>query len=400
MDDQNRLRLDRIAARHARRTTPAQNGTDLETQAETATDAPFLEAFARARDDVLRPVMAEVGLQLKSAGYGFRISPGGEEGSPSVDLHILIPERGDSKDTIRFFAQKDAERGWQVIAELELKRTPFELTRFESTLEITRDVAEQLIVQAIEQMFASTGEAPRSETPSAPPPAPPGGANPGEALPTIAAIAAPAAPSTPPVIRNPEEGDDALAHSASMSALGQPSGLTLPPITEVPENLPARWASPPPGIGETADVDITIFRRRPLPFAAGAPPTAFFAAADAARAEVRRPGTRATGHETMALPAMGGAAPEGEGEAGERDEAKRQGASLTLEQYAAFCAELAVFPDQVASVHRRYGVADETARRALDGTFAQRFQGDPTLQRRWRALVAHYGDWYRGQVTR
>jgi hypothetical protein len=102
----------------------------------------------------------------------------------------------------------------------------------------------------------------------------------------------------------------------------------------------------------------------------------------------------------MVLPAMDALVPRGEGGAGERDTADRGRASLTLEQYAAFCAELAVFPGQAADVHRRYGVAEESARRALDDGFAQRFRVDPTLQRRWRALVAHYGDWYRSQGAR
>ena len=177
MNEQNRLRLNRIATRHAKRT--AQGGSETESELESHRDAAFLSAFACVRDEVLRPVMAEVGVQLKAAGYGFRISPGGAEGSPSIDFHILIADRGDSKDTIRFFARKDAERGWQVIGELELKRSPVELTRFEDTEQITHDVVEQLVVDAVEQMFASVPGAPRSEplpvvtaVPPAPAPAP------------------------------------------------------------------------------------------------------------------------------------------------------------------------------------------------------------------------------------
>ena len=154
MHELSRLRLSRITTRHAKLTAEGQRDAE--------SDAAFLAGFARARDEVLRPVMEEVGAQLEAAGYGFRISLDSTEGSPAVDFHIVIPGRDDFKDTIRFFAHKDALRGWQVIAEIELKRSPFELTRFEANDQITRDRAEQLIVDAVEQMFASTTGPPKS----------------------------------------------------------------------------------------------------------------------------------------------------------------------------------------------------------------------------------------------
>ncbi len=69
--------------------------------------------------------------------------------------------------------------------------------------------------------------------------------------------------------------------------------------------------------------------------------------------------------------------------------------ALTVEQYAAFCAELAVLPANTKQIHEKYGVVSLDVRAALHEAFAQRFGADPTLQRRWRALVAHYTDWYR-----
>ena len=73
---------------------------------------------------------------------------------------------------------------------------------------------------------------------------------------------------------------------------------------------------------------------------------------------------------------------------------------LTVEQYAAFCAELTVFPEKAADIHRKYRVASAEARAALDAAFAQRLRADPSLQRRWRALVDHYGAWYRREAPR
>ncbi len=146
MNEQNRLRLQRITARHASRT--ARDRAD--------SDAAFLEGFARASAGVLRPVFEDVGAQLVAAGYGFQIVTGGEERSPSIALHVEIPDRGGSRDAIRFFARKYPEKGWQVIAELELLR-PVELTRFNEGEPLERDVIEHMVVEALEQMFASTG---------------------------------------------------------------------------------------------------------------------------------------------------------------------------------------------------------------------------------------------------
>jgi hypothetical protein len=148
MNEQNRMRLQRITTRHANRV--AQNRSEAEG------DAAFLAGFARVRAEVLQPVMEDVGAQLRAAGYDFQIGLGGDERSPAIDFHLVIPGRGDSKDTIRFFAKKYPGRGWQVIGEIELKRSPVEITRFEAAEQITPDIAEQLVVDAVEQVFAST----------------------------------------------------------------------------------------------------------------------------------------------------------------------------------------------------------------------------------------------------
>jgi Pentapeptide repeats (8 copies) len=170
MNKLNRERLGRITARYASRAAQGWS--------ETESDAAFLAGFVRARDEVLRPVMEEIGAQLRATGYDFSTTCGGADASPVVDFHVIIPGRGESKDTIQFFAHKDAVRGWQVVAEIELKRSPMELARFEATEEMTRDAIEQLLVDAVEQLFASTTGAPRNAP-----------------LPTVPAPAAPRAPA-------------------------------------------------------------------------------------------------------------------------------------------------------------------------------------------------------------
>jgi len=169
--------------------------------------------------------------------------------------------------------------------------------------------------------------------------------------------------------------------------------------TDVPERRWPRLVDVQGGF-QTADVDITVFRGPPLPFALGAPPPAFFAAADAVRGQMRVPPANATGHETMVLPAMDASALKDATEAGDCDTVDTGRAALTIEQYAAFCAELAVFPGGAGDICRKYGVAAPVARAALDDAFVREFQADPTTHSRWRALVEHYKSWYRGQIQR
>jgi hypothetical protein len=173
------------------------------------------------------------------------------------------------------------------------------------------------------------------------------------------------------------------------------SAATLVPPLQTPEMRWARWAGTHSAV-RTAN--ISMFRKAALPFRNGRPAAAFFAAADAARAEPRGPRASATGLETMPLGEIH--AMEGDRATNPLDVGAGQAPSLTVEQYAAFCAELEVFPSQAAQIHRTYGVAGADARRALDDAFARRFRADPPLQRTWEALVAHYGQWYRARAPR
>jgi hypothetical protein len=69
--------------------------------------------------------------------------------------------------------------------------------------------------------------------------------------------------------------------------------------------------------------------------------------------------------------------------------------TLTVEQYAALCAELAVAPGSAENIFQRYGLGSPRERPQVDDDFAQRFRVDPALEQRWQALVAHYREWFR-----
>jgi hypothetical protein len=159
-----------------------------------------------------------------------------------------------------------------------------------------------------------------------------------------------------------------------------------------------RWAcfAVAPSLGETEEVSVDALRGAALPFVKGPPPAAFFTAADAAREESLHTRSSASGYETLLLPAI---TVQGLGSVNDAPSATAT-THLTVEQYAALCAELAVSPNQAADIHRKYRVVSAAARAALEAAFAQQFRSDPTLHRRWRSLVDHYGVWFRREAPR
>ncbi|MFO0759858.1 MAG: hypothetical protein U0359_25460 [Byssovorax sp.] len=70
---------------------------------------------------------------------------------------------------------------------------------------------------------------------------------------------------------------------------------------------------------------------------------------------------------------------------------------LTLAQYASLWAELAMYPDRVRAVLRRYGLPDEDARKKLNEAWGKRFLKEPALRRAWMDLCAQYRDWLKQQ---
>jgi hypothetical protein len=76
-------------------------------------------------------------------------------------------------------------------------------------------------------------------------------------------------------------------------------------------------------------------------------------------------------------------------------------ARFTLPSYASLCAELSLAPpEKVAEILRRYGVADETARRALDETWRARLAESPAMRQEMQKLYKDYRDWLLKQQPR
>ncbi len=73
------------------------------------------------------------------------------------------------------------------------------------------------------------------------------------------------------------------------------------------------------------------------------------------------------------------------------------GRELTIEEYAAFGALRAVFPERLAEVLAHHGLRSAEEARRLDATFQARIAAEPALEARYRQLHQHYTSWYRAR---
>ncbi len=152
MNEQTRIRLGIIASRFGK-------------LRETANDSPhaWLAAYEALRTGVLRTAMTEIGEALSREGHPCGVVVDVEPAFYSIDL-VVVPWGAIEKERrVRFFARRDPQRGEQVVAHVWLQSTPAEMTRFEHPSEVTPEVAEQVLVDAIEQIFASAASQARRE---------------------------------------------------------------------------------------------------------------------------------------------------------------------------------------------------------------------------------------------
>lgn len=73
---------------------------------------------------------------------------------------------------------------------------------------------------------------------------------------------------------------------------------------------------------------------------------------------------------------------------------------LPLQTYASLCAELAVFPAKSAEILKRYNIADDAARAAVDKDWQTRLDAHPATKAEWQQLFTAYRDWLSQQQKR
>lgn len=167
-----------------------------------------------------------------------------------------------------------------------------------------------------------------------------------------------------------------LPFGASRSATPAPRAAPAPGV--------ATPQAPRPGPQQTIDVDSRALRAA-LPFlgdAAKAPARPAAASPPAANAPANRSAPAPGPAEDGALAPLEPPAP------------PPPHGAFTLEQYAAFYAELSVYREWAAHVRARYGMTDDARWRSLQQTWQEQFRRDPSLYARWHDLHARYEQWF------
>jgi hypothetical protein len=144
LKEHNRLRIERLAARYARRIEEAR--------APAETD--FLREFDDLRERLLRPQMEEFAAELRKAGHAPRIVLDEGHDTPSIELALGLREAKASRNVVGFCVIRWAGYPLQILAYLEVNPTPFDLERFARAADVGPERVEQLLVEAIEQIMA------------------------------------------------------------------------------------------------------------------------------------------------------------------------------------------------------------------------------------------------------
>lgn len=170
-----------------------------------------------------------------------------------------------------------------------------------------------------------------------------------------------------------------VMHS-SPSPSSPPSAPPSAPMP-VPPAMPAK-----PKVGDTT-ADVTSARPLPLPFrpahevslgvAPSTPPPSMPSMPAIPKAKVGDTTADVTSARSAALPFR-----------------PAHQVSLTLEQHAAYFAELALWPSSANAIHARYHLQDEARRLAELRHWALRRQEDRELNARWEVLFNAYARYY------
>ncbi|WP_437989864.1 hypothetical protein [Sorangium sp. So ce145] len=145
MRDHSRHRLALITSRYAARQ-----------QEKLAGDRrAFDDAFRAVSGEVIRPVLEEIASELRSAGHVPRIALDEEPEAPSIALELGIRGASASPGADRIaFSVIQRREAPEVLAYLIVRPPPMDLLRFASPAEITAYQVEQLVIDAIEHIFA------------------------------------------------------------------------------------------------------------------------------------------------------------------------------------------------------------------------------------------------------
>lgn len=145
MRDHSRHRLALITNRYAARQKDKQ-GDDRRA---------YHDAFRAARDAVIRPVLDEIAAELVKAGHAPRVAIDEAHETPSIELVLGIAgvnaEAGADLVGFSVIERRDVP---EILAYLIVRPPPMDIVRFASASELTPYQVEQLVVDALEHIFA------------------------------------------------------------------------------------------------------------------------------------------------------------------------------------------------------------------------------------------------------
>lgn len=142
MQEQNKNRLALITGRFAAR----------QADKAIADRRSFDEAFVRAREAVIIPVLEEIAEELRRAGHAPEIRLDQAEDKPSVELCLGI--RGRSGKNLVAYTVIARRPEPEVLAYLDVDDPVMDLLRYPHPSAITREMVEQVVVDAVEHIFA------------------------------------------------------------------------------------------------------------------------------------------------------------------------------------------------------------------------------------------------------
>lgn len=147
MKEYNREKLARIDARFGKKHASQPS-------------ADFEAAYVHLRETILRPVMQDIASELRKLGHDPRIDEDAkaherERISPCITLHLGLAERGEKSGYISLGIVVGKEPP-EVLAWLVAPPTPFDLGHYADPKTISEEHVEQLLMNAVEHLFAQS----------------------------------------------------------------------------------------------------------------------------------------------------------------------------------------------------------------------------------------------------
>ena len=143
MNEQNRLRIERLTSRYAERL----RGRALPGEEE------LLRAFAELREGVLRPPLEEIAEELRRAGHAPRVVTIDDPLLPGIELELGLLRATASRNAVGFAVIRWPSYPPQVLAYLEVNPPRFDISRFARPDDLRPDQVEQIVVDAVEHVI-------------------------------------------------------------------------------------------------------------------------------------------------------------------------------------------------------------------------------------------------------